>query len=73
MQVGLSPGVSECLLTGEALGRIFFHETADEILGWRTRKETKTFTSRLEEHDGDTCSFFGQENYQNVLDASVLY
>lgn len=30
---GLSPGVSERLFTGEAPGRIFFHEIANEILG----------------------------------------
>lgn len=36
--VCLSPGVSECLVTGETLGWIFFHQTADEILGWEKKK-----------------------------------
>lgn len=30
-----SPGVTESLLTGEALSRVFLHQTADEVLGWR--------------------------------------
>lgn len=34
--VRFSPGVSERLLTGETLGWVFFHEVADEILGWET-------------------------------------
>lgn len=36
-----SPGVSEGLITGETLGRIFFHETADEILCWKKKKNIK--------------------------------
>lgn len=40
--VWLSPGVSERLFTGEALGRIFFHETANEILGWQRERKKKT-------------------------------
>lgn len=47
VQVWLSPGVSERLLTGEALGRIFFHETANEILGWQREKKTKNIHKSL--------------------------
>lgn len=38
--VCFSPGVSEGLLARETLGWIFFHQTADEILGWE-RKTSK--------------------------------
>lgn len=38
---GLSPGVSERQFAGEALGRILFHQTADEILGWQKKGEEK--------------------------------
>lgn len=47
VQVWLSPGVSERLLTGEALGRIFFHETANEILGWQREKKPKNIHKSL--------------------------
>lgn len=37
----LSPGVSERQFAGEALGRILFHQTANEILGWQKKGEEK--------------------------------
>lgn len=39
--VCFSPGVSECLFAGETLGWIFFHQTANEILGWEKKTSKK--------------------------------
>lgn len=39
--VFFSPGVSERLFTGETFNWIFFHQAADEILGWEKKKKIK--------------------------------
>lgn len=40
--------MSERQFAGEALGRILFHQTANEILGWRKKGEEKKFFKKSE-------------------------